>query len=201
VVRPKNVIIQWEQPEVRIKKEIRDLGIIRANPAEYVERYRTELKVHQDLPEFVNEIKAPSGLKLAAETHSASIINLYGDLEALRLIDLDKEGLSQYRNLITGSSSGSITTSSRHQTTTTSVTTKHSKDTIISDIFARLHINSIEKVTRSEAERILFILNSELGRRYNEDEERRFFDSLHADAEGLFDLGELKNALFKLSYI
>lgn len=137
---------------------------------------------------------------MAAETHSASLINLYGDLEALRLIDLDKEGLSQYRNFIFASNSGSTTTS-KHHTTTTTVTTKYSKDTIISDIFARLQINSIEKVTRSEAERILFILNSELGRRYNEDEERRFFDSLRADAEGLFDLDEFKNALFRLSYI
>ena len=39
VVAPRNVVIQWEAPRVSVRKEIRYLGVIRANPSEYVERY------------------------------------------------------------------------------------------------------------------------------------------------------------------
>jgi hypothetical protein len=34
VCKPKNVIIQWEPPKVQIKKEFKDLGVVRANPVE-----------------------------------------------------------------------------------------------------------------------------------------------------------------------
>ena len=39
VVKPRNVIIQWEAPQVTVKKDLKYLGIIRANPVEYVQRY------------------------------------------------------------------------------------------------------------------------------------------------------------------
>lgn len=100
VVKPRNVIIQWEAPQVTIKKEFKDLGVIRANPSEYVARYGTTLKTARELPPFVLEIKPPAGVILAADHQYNSIYELEGDVQALRLIDLDREGLSEYRQLV-----------------------------------------------------------------------------------------------------
>ena len=38
IAKPKNIIVQWEAPQVSIKKEIKYLGVIRANPVEYVQK-------------------------------------------------------------------------------------------------------------------------------------------------------------------
>ena len=51
------------------------------------------------MPEFVKEIKTPSGLTLASESDSEQISELEGDIYALSLIDLDKEGLSNYKKI------------------------------------------------------------------------------------------------------
>jgi hypothetical protein len=96
ICKPKNVIIQWEPPEVVVKKDLKYLGIIKANPAEYVQRYGSTLKQAHELPNFVLEIKPPHGIVLAADEQMKEP-ELEGEVGALRLIDLDKEGLSQYR--------------------------------------------------------------------------------------------------------
>ena len=40
VENPKNVIIQWTAPDVKIRKEFKYLGIIRANPIEYIGKFK-----------------------------------------------------------------------------------------------------------------------------------------------------------------
>jgi hypothetical protein len=110
-VKPKNVIIQWEAPQVTIKKEFKYLGVIRANPAEYVQRYGTTLKQSRELPDFVLDIKAPQGVVLAADYKYNEVHELEGELQAFKLVDLEKEGLTQYRaqlqklGIISGSAS------------------------------------------------------------------------------------------------
>lgn len=74
--------------------------MIRANPAEYVARYGTTLKTARELPPFVLEIKPPAGVVLAADYQYNSVYELEGDVQALRLVDLDREGLSEYRQLV-----------------------------------------------------------------------------------------------------
>lgn len=100
VAQPKNVVIQWESPKVEIKKEFKDLGVIRADPAEYLQRYGTTLKTVQDLPSFVLEIKPPAGVVLASDYTYKATYDLEGDLEALKLVDLDREGLSEYKSVL-----------------------------------------------------------------------------------------------------
>ena len=39
VIKPRNVIVQWEAPNVAVRKEYKYLGVVRANPCEYVQRY------------------------------------------------------------------------------------------------------------------------------------------------------------------
>jgi len=97
VVKPRNVIVQWEAPQVVIKKEFKYLGVVRANPVEYVQRYGATLKFARDLPDFVLDIKTPEGLVLAADYTYNTVHELEGAFDALKFIDLDREGLSEYR--------------------------------------------------------------------------------------------------------
>jgi hypothetical protein len=114
VQRPRNVIIQWEAPAVQVKREFKDLGVVRANPVEYIERYGASLKTHVDFPAFVREIRPPVGVVLAAEYSAPSLLELEGDLQALNLIDLEREGLAEYRAFLArfGQSGGSFASGS-----------------------------------------------------------------------------------------
>ena len=96
-VKPRNVIVQWEAPQVVIKKDFKYLGVIRANPAEYVTKFGATLKLSKDLPQFVLDVKTPEGLVLAADYKYSSFYELEGDVAALNLVDLDREGLGEYR--------------------------------------------------------------------------------------------------------
>jgi Ca2+-binding EF-hand superfamily protein len=76
------------------------LGVIRANPREYVERFRDTIRNSNDLPEIVCEIPTPGGIILAADYKPKNVHELEGDLDALNLIDLDNEGLSEYKQYL-----------------------------------------------------------------------------------------------------
>lgn len=79
-------------------RDIKYLGVIRANPLEYVQAYGRVLKSSRDLPDFVHQIKRPQEVgPLAAEYKPRTFHELFGDLHALNLIDLGKEGLGAYR--------------------------------------------------------------------------------------------------------
>lgn len=101
VVKPRNTIIQWEAPKVSIVRELKYLGVIRANPVEYVQAYGVNLRVARDLPDFVHEIKAPQEVGLlASEYIPLDFHELEGDLHALNLINLEQEGLGVYRKYL-----------------------------------------------------------------------------------------------------
>lgn len=99
MARPRNVIVQWEAPRVTIRKEVKYLGVIRANPAEYVQKYGTSLQNSNQLPSFVLDIKTPDEVgALAADYKYSSVYELEGQLEGLENVDLEKEGLGEYRD-------------------------------------------------------------------------------------------------------
>merc|ERR1719215_1321333 len=101
VATPRNVIVQWEAPSVNIRKEIKYLGVIKANPAEYVQRYGASLKLHTALPQFVLDIQTPSEIGVLAANYVAkSSFELEGQLEGFIYINLDSEGLSEYRSFL-----------------------------------------------------------------------------------------------------
>jgi hypothetical protein len=64
---------------------------------EYVQRYGATLKQANELPDFVLDIQPPAGVVLAADYKYNQVHELEGDMHALKLVDLDKEGLGQYR--------------------------------------------------------------------------------------------------------
>lgn len=100
VCPPKNLIIQWETPDVCIKKDIKHLGVICANPSEYIQRYGCSLKKSCDLPQFVKDIRPQCGVELAANKKYNPIHELEGDVCALNLINLECEGLGMYRDQV-----------------------------------------------------------------------------------------------------
>ncbi|RNA41671.1 hypothetical protein BpHYR1_052784 [Brachionus plicatilis] len=100
VIKPRNMIVQWEPPQVHIKKEFQYLGIVRANPTEYVKRYGNTLIEPVNLPKFVVDIQAPQGVVLASESKNEPLYELEGDIEALNYVDLEREGLSEYKKYV-----------------------------------------------------------------------------------------------------
>jgi hypothetical protein len=98
--KPKNVIIQWESPKVVINKKFEDLGIVRADPIDYVHKYGSSLRPSHELPTFAKQIKPPKGIVLAADKKIPPKVKLEGDIHALELIDLDKHDLAEYRDYL-----------------------------------------------------------------------------------------------------
>lgn len=174
VAAPRNVIVQWESPSVNVRKEVKYLGVIRANPAEYVQKYGASLKVHTALPQFVLDIQTPSDVGvLAADYRAKSVLELYGQLEGFQYVNLDTEGLAEYRaqlmaagirDLGAGASSASASASS-------SVADAAVK------VFAMVDTDGSGSITVNEAESIVLKLNSQLKRSYGEAEVAAFFAS------------------------
>ncbi len=100
VCKPKNIIVQWEAPEVCIKKDVRHLGVIRANPCEYVQKYGCSLKQPCDLPQFVRDIQPQCGIELAANKPYNPVHQLEGDVCALKYVNLECEGLNIYKEQV-----------------------------------------------------------------------------------------------------
>lgn len=102
---PKNVIINWEKQKCVVKERIRILGTENCNPDEYKKTYGEQLIPAEELPEIANKVglkaaQTNSGKVLAAETSHKYFNELEGDIHALKMIDLDKEGLSEYKYIL-----------------------------------------------------------------------------------------------------
>ncbi len=106
--KPKNVIVQWDAPNVRIEQVVKYLGIVNANPQEYTSRYGETLRYFQQFPDIVRNIKHQEGLVLAADAKVEALPELVGDVASLKLIDLQREGLAEYSSAIANRSTTSI---------------------------------------------------------------------------------------------
>jgi hypothetical protein len=242
------------------------LGIIRANPVEYVQRYGSSLKTSRELPDFVLDIKPPAGVVLAADYQYNQVHELEGDLQALRLVDLEREGLAEYRaqlqrlginymgqaavaaelnattaaaasssyisnvNVISPASTASTSihqqyTNSNYNNATTSVAAAYYNQHhnqlqqqqqqqyqsyyvgggvgvghgqhghgIVSELFSQIDRDLNGRISVDEAEKLLLKLNSRLGRRFGEDDIKRFFYALDTNRDGTIDLQEFRCA-------
>lgn len=94
---PKNLIVDWQSPDVEIIQKVKNEGIFNTDPREYTRRYRSQIKTH--LPKFTDEIPRPRGITLASEKQDI-LPELEGDIEALRLVDLDRVGLEEYKDYL-----------------------------------------------------------------------------------------------------
>ena len=183
VATPRNVIVQWEAPSVNIRKEIKYLGVIKANPAEYVQRYGASLKLHTALPQFVLDIQTPSEIGVLAANYVAkSSFELEGQLEGFKYINLDSEGLSEYRSFLlskgirdlgASASVGSASSFSASASASSSAVTAAA-----SQIFEMIDRDNSGEISVEEAETIVLRLNSQLKRSYGEFEVKAFFSAI-----------------------
>ena len=193
VVKPKNVIIQWEEPQVVIKQNIKYLGIISANPVEYVNRYGSSLKTAAYLPQFVLDIKPPEaeGLTLAADCVTNTVFELEGEVEALKLVDLDREGLAEYKPQLDGYTQVQ-TAQSNSSTENKSLASMLFGPESIQQLFALLDKDSSGQVNTNEVETVILRLNSRLNKSYGEENIKQFFRSLDNNADGKLDYDEFQ---------
>ena len=175
IVAPRNVIVQWEAPSVSVRKELKNLGVLRASPADYVSQYGASLLQSASLPALVKEFQTPSGLVLAADAKASSLYELYGDLDALKLIDLNANGLGEYASLVNGQTGGA--------------------SGAIEAAFRSVDSDGSGKISLQEAQSMLLRLNSNLGRNYGEKELTIFFQALDTNRDGQLSLDELRRAL------
>jgi len=104
---PKNVVIQWDAPEVEIRREFKNLGVVEANPQEYISKYGSSLVRADALPEIAVKVSQQPGVQLAANTRVEQQVVLEGDVQALKLIDLEANGLGHLRSRIGASAAQS----------------------------------------------------------------------------------------------
>jgi hypothetical protein len=89
------------------------LGVVDADPAEYYAKYGAELRQSEEFAAYTNEMKSrPECLMFAddcdcAEDYYTRPHELIGDVEALKLIDLDAHGLFMYKSLVESLTGGS----------------------------------------------------------------------------------------------
>jgi len=200
VVKPRNVIVQWEAPSVSVKKENKFLGIVRANPVEYVQRYGTTLKPANELPQYVLDIKAPDGIVLASNYKYRTIYELEGDIEALSLVDLDQEGLAEYKAYLTKrrNSITSLASTNDSERRRSISTVSNSVESVIEEIFKSIDVKNTGSIDVDEAARILLRLNNRLG--YGESGIKALFNTLgqNADNNKNITLDEFKQAFINL---
>jgi hypothetical protein len=161
VIKPRNVIIQWEIPKVSIRKDYKYLGVVRANPVEYARKYSSQLKSFEELPEIVKDIKNPEGIVLAADYKYNALHELEGDVDALKLIDLDRQGLSEYKSYLE-----SIFVSAANQRP--SVTSVMTNSTTL-DVDQSMSKSNFEQLNTIDTATFISMLNSRLGVSYSDD--------------------------------
>ncbi len=115
----RNTIIQWSNSAPIIKKNIQYLGVVRADPYEYASKYGATLKRTQELPSYVSELDNNNSYQKYVSDQGRPY-QLEGDIEALKLVDLEKEGLSMYRHYVSGNTGSLISVGPVGVTTTTS---------------------------------------------------------------------------------
>ncbi|RMZ97230.1 hypothetical protein BpHYR1_038506 [Brachionus plicatilis] len=197
-LKPKNVIVQWQAPEVTVKKDFKYLGIIRANPSEYVNRYGSTLKSAKDMPDFVLEIKPPNGIKLASEDGAEQVHQLEGDVEALKYVDLEKEGLSEYRSQLEQIlDKNSMTESNAYYNKVYSSESVNKNINFVNSMFILNDILSqidVDRLKIDQAERLYNKLCMRMGRLFNRDEFSRLLMSAYLNQDGTISLVEFKQA-------
>lgn len=176
VPREKNVIIEWEMPRCVVQQEIKDLGVVRADPREYINKYGDSLIRTEELPEFVKELRLPAELVTPEQPRTI----LEGDVQALRLIDLDREGLSEYRGYVQETVSTQrpeIEVESELITETPS--TSVNLEDLLSEVIRAVGLEKPDRVAYDEAKSIIARLNQKLMRLYDDEKADRFLRSIH----------------------
>lgn len=217
MVKPKNVIIQWEAPQVNVKKVVRNLGVIRANPSDYVKRYGHQLREADELPDYVKKIR-PDFELACQQTQQPRVPDLCGDVYALNMVDMDREGLSEYKPALakynssfsksimnsdsmmtsTKTSLNQMTSSVAPSTSTRKPIASHLVDynqLLIDKIFSQVNVSYDGKISVNEAKKVFYQVNVILGKEFNESMLINLFKSLGVYTNCFIDFEEFKRSL------
>ncbi|CAF1010698.1 unnamed protein product [Brachionus calyciflorus] len=202
VAKPRNVIVQWEAPKVTIHKQFKFLGIVRANPAEYIERYGDSITQSDDLPDFVKKLPSPNGVTLAADLYENSnkkfIHDLYGDIDALKLVDLDREGLSEYKNYKIDVQDKIIRDYKNFNFSDKDEIKKRDYGKfveVIEYVFDQVSKKMNFMIDFEDTMKVINLINESLNRKFSEDDIRRILESL--DLNNFIKTGTVRLSDFK----
>ena len=129
---------------------------------------------------------------------------LEGDVDALKLIDLDREGLSEYKEYLersvlssdNGSNTTVITDTSETERKRNLSTVSNSVESVIEEIFKSIDVKNTGSIDIDEAARILLRLNNRLG--YGENGVKALFSTLGENVEKAVTLTDFKKAFLNL---
>ncbi|CAF0786892.1 unnamed protein product [Brachionus calyciflorus] len=186
---PKNMIVDWDCPDVEITQEVRTVGVFRTDPKKYIREYGREAKSYDRLPKIAKSIPAPEGLKLAADQPQAPCPKVEGDIECLRLLDLEKIGLGDCRQFL--SQSGHLTLSSVSSSKADSYTI------LIEDLFRSIDLNNSGLVYVGDVEKVLCGLNDNYGKKLSKKELRKYLVTLDSDKDKHLSFKEFRTAFLK----
>jgi hypothetical protein len=135
----RNTIIQWSSPNPVIKKDIKYLGVVNADPREYAQKYGHQLKRSNELPSFVVELENNNGFKKYVREQGAPY-ELEGDIEALKYLDLEREGLHMYKHYLNRNTNYNNNNNSNNNNNNNS-STIHSIANVITNTVQEIHSN------------------------------------------------------------
>ena len=93
---PKNVLIQWDSPDVDVRQAFHFLGVQQADPVAYAATFGATLADASQLPREVSQFPTPAGETLAVNSNSDIIPALVGAVSSLKLVNLACNGLAEY---------------------------------------------------------------------------------------------------------
>ncbi len=96
----KNLLIEWESPEVNIEQIFNFLGIEEEDPMTYMSRHGSSLVDSSRMPKEAARFEIPVGHSLASESILNQTPILRGNVEALRRINLSCYDLNEYASQI-----------------------------------------------------------------------------------------------------
>lgn len=203
---PKNVIVDWDTPEVEIEKKYNFIGVVKADPKEYAKKYENNLIKLENYPEIVEHLKNSEQLFKHQEEYEPP--ELEGDIDALKLIDLEKEGLSHYKNYLNNyclksNSSKSLDTNkflkSLLKCDLSSLKTSRSIQFFIDQVFESF--NSKRKIGYQDAQNIFFKYSATLGKNFDDNDFRRLLKYSNIKPSSSFDLNELKKLFLNINFV
>lgn len=199
--KPRNVIINWDAPKVDIKREFKYLGVISADPKDYASRFQDKLISRSNIAHFVDEIKLPDE-KLLNQNQEDDCEELMGDVEALAMIDLEREGLGQYRKYLAKKGLLKDCETTEKQSKNNHPHVWFNEEQLISlaeDVFLNLtKKNPNGRITYMEAVKIFRRIDFNLDRRVENSDLNMFFTILDKEKRGSLGINEFKQAFLNL---
>lgn len=172
---PRNLVIQWDAPEVEVKREFKNLGTQQANPEEYLRKFSTDLLRHEEFRNAAEKLGVPEQVLNSNSHVQVGLPELEGEVEALKFVNLEKAGLSEYRSYL--KNAGISTNSVRYNTGLT-----------IADEASNL-------ISMNQAQNTVNNLNGGTEKLFTENDLRAYFNSLDSNNDGVLSFDELKAAL------